>query len=347
MILNLTDLSPLPLYEQISRQLYDKIANGELREGTALLPVRTLARKERINVSTVRRAYQKLHKDGFIYPQGETGYQVAPLKTAYRKSSQVTAQYKTSDNSVNRDRLAEELKMAREIQAELLPKSLPDRLGFSLEGYIEPSFEIGGDFYNIIPLGEQKWGIVIGDACGKGLPAALLAAQTQAVVASEIRHKQNLQEVMKNVNQYIFSSTPTDKFVTLVMGIFNKNNRKFTYCIAGHEQPFIIREQGHMEKLKSSGPGLGLLNQVKYEINSITLYPKDMIFMFTDGINEVRDQRKNEYGLERLRKILKQNRKKYPGKIIDMVLLDLKKFSGKITTEDDRTILIMKIGTDN
>lgn len=347
MIFNLTDLSPLPLYQQISSQLADKIVNGELREGIGLLPIRTLARREHINVRTVQRAYEKLDKDGLICLQKDDSYLVAPLSAEWKKRSRITARYEINDDLVTRQRLGQELEMARKIQAELLPKSLPDWLGFSIEGYTEPSYEIGGDFYNIIPLGEERWGVVIGDACGKGLPAALLAAQTQAVVASEMRHKQDIKEIMKNVNEHIFSSTPSDKFVTMVTGIFNKKNQTFTYCIAGHEHPIAIRAYGRIEQLNSSSPGLGLMKDTEFKINSMKLQNRDMIFMFTDGVTEIRDDHKNEYGVERLVQVLKQNRGREPRTLINKVLFDLRKFGGEYATEDDRTILIMKIVKEN
>ncbi len=345
MLFNITDLSSLPLYEQLCNQLSDKIVNGELKKGARLLPVRTLARKEHVNVSTVQRAYEKLARDGLIYLQGNDTYQVAHIKK--KRSSRVTTRYEISADSVTRQRLQQELEMARKIQAELLPKSLPNKLGFTIDGYTEPSYEIGGDFYNIIPLRNDSWGVIIGDACGKGLPAALLAAQTQAVVASEMRHKQNLKEIMHNVNEYIFSSTPADKFITMVTAIFDRKKHLFSYCIAGHEPPLIIREKGSIEKINSGGPGLGMIKKVEYQIDSITLNNRDLIFMFTDGVTEIRNGKRNEYGMARLVQVLKQNRGREPRKVIERVLFDLKKFSGKYAAEDDRTILIMKIKREN
>lgn len=348
MILNLTDLSSLPLYEQISNQITEKILTGELEPETKLLPMRSLARKHHINVSSVKRAYEKLDKEGFIYlKKGDDFYYIAPHRTELKKSGRVTARYEINDDSITRQRLQKELEMAREIQAELLPKPLPDRLGFSIEGYIEPSSEIGGDFYNIIPLGRERWGIVIGDACGQGFPAALLAAQSQAVIASELRHKQNLKKMMQNVNKYIFSSTPADKFVTMVTGIYDKKKRTFTYCNAGHEHPLVIRAGHTMKTLNSSSPGLGMMKTTSYEIDTITLHNQDMIFMYTDGLTEVRDGKKNEYGMERLQQVLQRNKEKDAGKVIERVLLDVKKFSGEYSSEDDRTILIMQITPDS
>ena len=346
MVLNLTELSSSPLYEQISSQLADKILLGELKPGDTLLPVRTLARKQHVNVSTVKRAYEKLYKDGFIDLQDGTVYQIAPVNTEWEKNSRVKARYEINDDSITRQRLQNELAMAREIQAELLPKPLPERLGFSIEGYIEPSSEIGGDFYNIIPLGEQRWGIVVGDACGKGLPAALLAAQTQAFVTSEMRHKQNFEVIMNNVNQHIFSSTPADKFVTMVTGIYDKKNRRFTYCVAGHEHPLILRKSGNIETLVSNGPGLGMMKEASFQVKNIILHNRDMIFMFTDGVTEVRNSKYNEYGVARLEQVLKQNPGKDARHVINKVLFDLKQFRKEFTYEDDRTILIMRVSDE-
>ncbi len=346
MLLNLTELSSSPLHEQISSQLADKILQGELKPGERLLPVRTLARKEHVNVSTVKRAYEKLYKDGFIDMKGGTVYHIAPVNTEWKKNSRVKARYEINDDSVTRQRLQKELEMAREIQAELLPKPLPDRLGFSIEGYIEPSSEIGGDFYNIIPLGDDRWGIVIGDACGKGLPAALLAAQTQAVVASEMRHRQNLDVIMRNVNQYIFSSTPSDKFVTMITGIFDRRNKELSYCIAGHEYPLLIRYGLNIETLTGSGPGLGMMKEASYQINTISLHNGDMVFMYTDGVTEVRDRRNKEYGVSRLEQVLKRNLGKDAPHVINKVLFDIRQFRGEFAYDDDRTIMIMRIADE-
>lgn len=499
MLFQLTELSEEPLHSQISRQLTDKIIDGDLAVGQQLESFRTLARKQRVNVNSVKRAYRELEQQGLITSHRSRGFYVAALTEEQKRaianqrrlgtksplyvleafSSQLISvfdpeklrdiiednlkihfcvdrasfviyddqseKYTWLDSSdrqeqlhivesdelfvraamsklpisldsldeigletpfgeelarrniqiliplhetekllgfillpnklngatytaeevnlllilanqfvtalstarfyveaVEKRRMEEELAMARQIQANLLPKTLPNDSDISVAAASIPSRAVGGDFYDVIPIDQNRLALVIADACGKGLPAALLISQIQAMLKSEINNGNSIPAILDHLNKQVFRHTPMDKFVTLFFGIYDTSSGAFEYTSAGHNYPALIRSNGENEWLKAGGPAFGLLDNAEYETETVTLQKGDFLLLYTDGITETMTEQHEEYGEERLLETAMECRCCGAKDVVDSVLDDLSEFYAGNHLLDDRTILVLK-----
>ncbi len=244
--------------------------------------------------------------------------------------------------TVEKRRLEEEVAMARQIQIGLLPRSLPSSKRFSLAAHSVPSRTVGGDFYDVIPLDENRFGLVIADASGKGMPAAMVITQIQAMLRSELHNNNNIRDALKNVNNYLVALTSAEKFATLCFGVFDSVTSAFEYSNAGHNYPMLIRNDGSCERLDVGGMLVGAFPDATYESTVVSLHPGDFIFLFTDGISETMDDSEEEYGEERLIAVLQSNRGIHPEEIIRRALDDLHTFQPVGHAQDDRTIVVLK-----
>jgi sigma-B regulation protein RsbU (phosphoserine phosphatase) len=338
-MLNLTEMSPEPIYNQISRQLFERIISGEFSVGSELAPIRTLARKEHVSVNTIKKAYLKLEQNGIIKRQSSDRFVIASI-TEEQKQRITQKLFKPNGHN---DDIEAELKLAGQIQKSLLPQNLPCDNQLCMAAYFQPSHTVGGDFYDYIPIDENKFGIVIGDTCGKGLPAAILVSQIQAIIRSEANNGNCIEDILRYTNQQLIRFTLKNKFVTLFYGELDRKSRQFTYVRAGHYYPFLIHNDGRVECLEAGGPALGIFSNTAFQIGKVNLETGDLVCLYTDGVTETFNQLNDEYGEERLLQVLKRNRGKAADKIIDAVLEDLKNFNESENLQDDRTLLVFKI----
>lgn len=245
--------------------------------------------------------------------------------------------------AIERRRMQDDIATAMQIQHDLLPKKLPDEDQISVSAHISSRHAVSGDFYDYLPIDAARFGLVIGDACGSGLSAALLISQIQAILKSEMQRPQNLPAMLNNLNQQLVRFTPKDKFVTLFYGVFNKKSRIFEYVTAGHNHPLVMRKDGTWQWLKVGGPALGVLQPATYATGKIHLRAGDFIFFYTDGVTETMNAQREEYGEPRLLELLKSQTAANSSQIVHSVLQDLTHFAEEIEPQDDRTILVLKI----
>lgn len=245
--------------------------------------------------------------------------------------------------SLERVRLQEEVSMARQIQVDLLPSSPPTIDCLSIGVHAVPSRTVGGDFYDFITTAENHLGIVIADASGKGMPAALMIAQIQAIIRSEINNGSSIDRMLVNMNRQILNFSSPEKYVTLFYGQFDPQSRKLYYANAGHNYPILARADGSIELLETGGPIIGALPDMEYRSTEITLDPNDILFLFTDGLSEARNEKEEEYGEERLIELIKNNRTAEAQDLIDLVLRDVHSHDPSYPPRDDTTIIVLKI----
>jgi sigma-B regulation protein RsbU (phosphoserine phosphatase) len=247
-------------------------------------------------------------------------------------------------DSLERIRLEEEVTMARQIQLDLLP-SKPPQIEFGVIcAHSTPSRTVGGDYYDFVPVDtRQCLGIVIADASGKGMPAALMIAQIQAIIRSEVYNGNSIATMMRNMNRQIANSTSSEKYVTLFYGEVEQKSGLFSYANAGHNYPILVRKDGEVELLKTGGPVIGAFPFLDYESTSVTLSPDDLLFLFTDGLSEAMDAQGNEYTEDRIRDFLVEHRTLSAQDIVDAILDDVKKFDPSSPPQDDTTIVAMKM----
>ncbi|HUV31518.1 MAG TPA: SpoIIE family protein phosphatase [Acidobacteriota bacterium] len=247
-------------------------------------------------------------------------------------------------DSLEKIRLEEEVSMARQIQLDLLPDHPPQLPGSVIVAQSTPSRTVGGDFYDFITIAEQKRvGVVIADASGKGMPAALLIAQVQAIIRCEVNNGNPISTMMENMNQQIVHSTSAEKYVTLFYGEIDSDSDVFHYANAGHNYPILVRANGDVELLDEGGPIIGALSDMKYTSASVQLRAEDILFLFTDGLSEAMNSDGEEYGETRIRDHLVRSRSKDPRTIVDDLMRDVRGFDPTYPPQDDTTIVAMKI----
>lgn len=251
--------------------------------------------------------------------------------------------------SLVRQRLQEEMNMARKIQMDLLPDTPPQGKNFSIAAHSSPSRTVGGDFYDFITTDQNGcFGLVIADVSGKGMPAALLAAQIQAAIRSHTG-RGDVGEAISSVNNLITNlSSSSGKYATLFYGEFDPNNNNFEFSNAGHNYPFLIKGDGSHELLIKGGTVLGAFEHVPYDSLSVKLDPDDLLFFYTDGLSEAMNDDEEEYGEDRILEYLKNNRTRSSEEIREGILADVNRFAKAGAADDDTTLIVFKIiGTNN
>lgn len=342
MLLHLSEFSELPLHRQISRQLLERIVRGDLSEGSSLTSNYGLAKSHKVSVKTVDRAYRDLEDLGLIKSK-DAGYRIASLTTEQRQrfSARNPVSLQTEHTAST---FSEELSVARNIQTDYLPKVLPSDEQVTLAASYSASNLLGGDLYDFLPLDENRFGIVIADACGKGVPGALLISQVQALVRNEAKYGSDIGRALRSLNQQLHEFTPKDKFVTLFYGIYDKTTGEFEYASAGHNSPVLVRRDGETNLLETGGPALGVLADATYATGKVRLQAGDSLVLYTDGVTETMNRSRQEYGEQRLVEVLRRHRFGDPQKIVDAILADLNGFRNGVSQQDDQTMLVLKVG---
>jgi len=245
-------------------------------------------------------------------------------------------------DSLERMRLEEEVNMARQIQLDLLPSSPPKLDICTISVHSTPSRTVGGDFYDFIPIDKDRIGVVIADASGKGMPAALMITQIQAIIRSEVGNGNRISAILTNLNEQVVSATSSEKYATLFYGEIDLCQSEFWYCNAGHNYPVLVRADGSVELLEKGGPIIGAFPNMEYCAASVRLYPDDLLFMFTDGLSEAMDDDENEYTEERIRRFVQERRKESPDEVVSAILEDVRQHDRSYPPRDDTTIIAIK-----
>jgi len=244
--------------------------------------------------------------------------------------------------SLEKQRMEEELAVAKQIQRGLLPKELPLLRNFDFAAFIEPSRQVGGDYYDFIPIDGNRMGMVIADASGKGVPAALFTARMQVMIQSEVKFGKNLEEMMSSINNFLTFSTSSDRFATCFYGEIDDDLRRLYYCNAGHNYPLLVRKNGTMEALDKGGLLLGAFPEVKYEKGEVLFEPGDILVLYTDGLSEAMDDNNTEYGEKRLRDYLLKLGMQPAEVICSMIVKSVKQFAAGINDFDDMTLVVVR-----
>ncbi len=246
------------------------------------------------------------------------------------------------DEQLEKERLAGEIQLAREIQEKLLPSSIPRASNLDVGAFATPSKEISGDYFDVITLDEERILIAIADVTGKGVPASLLMANIQACIRILVPSNVSLEMATKDINNVIHSNTGFDKFITFFWGIFNTGTRKLTYVNAGHDQPFMIRANGKVERLETGGLLLGVLPGAEYELGEVQIEKDDVVCLYTDGVPEAQNFKQEEYGEDRLEEVLLKKKECCPNDIVDAVRESVKVYVGDAPQIDDITLVVVK-----
>ena len=242
-----------------------------------------------------------------------------------------------------RERIEQDLEVARSIQQASLPKEVPTLVGWQISPYSQPAREVGGDFYEFFELEDGRVGFAVGDATGKGVPAALVMTATCAFLGgvATASGSSSPGEVLARVNEAVLARIPPNMFVTCFFGVLDPKSGHFTYANAGHNLPCCCRE-GAATDLSARGMPLGLMPGMSYEENETVLKAGESVLFYTDGLVEAHNPMGEMFGTPRLRSLLTE----YPtdAKVLNALLLEeLERFTGEEwEQEDDITLLTLE-----
>ena len=246
------------------------------------------------------------------------------------------------------ERKRAELKIASEIQQQFLPKDIPPITGYDLAALSLPAREIGGDFYDIIPFGNQNHGLVIADVSGKSVPAALFMALSKITVRSTAVWHQGTAGTMYDANDLITHESDSGMFVTVFYGILDRMGERMIYTNAGHNPPIIFRKkEEQFETLHQNGMALGVMAGSEYGQDEVFLHPLDIIVFYTDGVTEAINQDEEQFGVERLKKVIRISKDMRSQQIIEQIQGAMQTFCKEEPQFDDITIMILKAEGDD
>ena len=239
-----------------------------------------------------------------------------------------------------RERVRQELQVARHIQQASLPKEVPELEGWEIAPHYLPAREVGGDFYDFFELANGNLGLVVGDATGKGVPAALVMATTCGMLGAVSLSLDSPGQVLERVNEALYARIPANMFVTCFYAILDPQRGLLRYANAGHDLPYL-RHGGGAEELRARGVPLGLMPGMGYEEKEIVVEAGASILFYSDGLVEAHDPQREMFGFPRLRALIGEQDEEHS--LVDSLLRELRSFTGEgWEQEDDITLLTLR-----
>jgi len=246
-------------------------------------------------------------------------------------------------DAVQRQRMEEELALARRIQMALLPSGIPDIDGYSIYGENTPSQGVSGDYFQIIErLGNRECVFLVADVAGKGIAASLVTASLEALAAAPIEDGRSPEDICQKLSRMLLRRTPPEKYATLFLAILDCETGRIDYTNAGHNPAILVRRDGALSYLENTGLPIGLLARGHYEAGTVTLAPGDLLVMYTDGITEPFDAQGEEYGMERLSEVCKEYREMDLEELAEHIHEGLAAFTDVRPYPDDQTMVMVR-----
>ncbi|MBM3737690.1 MAG: HAMP domain-containing protein [Acidobacteria bacterium] len=247
-----------------------------------------------------------------------------------------------------KERIEAEIEIARQVQSQLFPKSMPEPRGLRLHGVCVPARSVSGDYYDCQPLGGARIAIALGDVAGKGISAALLMASLQSGLRSQIQDAANWPgsilhpaTVISRLNQQLHANTSPEKYATFFFAIYDDESGQLTYANAGHLPPLLVRN-GVVSKLEVTGTVVGAFAQARYEERAIRLESGDLLAVFSDGLPEPENEFGEMFGDKRLEALLSQSGSAELTQLSTDVIAEVRKFTGSSELTDDLTLLVAR-----
>jgi len=239
----------------------------------------------------------------------------------------------------------QELAEAREIQQALLPKTIPQLHGYEICGEWQPARVVSGDYFDVSKCSETRAELCIADVIGKGMPAALLMSNLQAVIKAYACGAARPREVAGALNRIIRGNIMPGKFITLFYGRLDAAEKRLTYANAGHNAPILVRRDGSCLRLATGGAALGVFKDWEYEQGEVDIAAGDRLVLFTDGVTEARSGNDEEFGEDRLVELVRQNREVGAAELQKRILTAVTEFCGG-NFHDDATVLVLAAGPE-
>ncbi|MBN1479470.1 SpoIIE family protein phosphatase [candidate division KSB1 bacterium] len=238
--------------------------------------------------------------------------------------------------------MQEELRLAREIQLGLLPAEIPKIPLYDIAGKSLPAHQVGGDYFDVIPVDDETVALCVGDASGHGLAAAMLMANLQAIIKSQIYSKCSPEECLQRANTILYQNTQTNCFATFFFGLLNYTTHSFVYANAGHCYPILIKSDGTATELALSGVLLSFVPDIMYESSSTKIDPGDVLAIFSDGTFESQNSEEEQYGETRLIDVLRTHRKQDAATLLAETFHSIQSFAQNRPQDDDMTLIVVK-----
>lgn len=276
-----------------------------------------------------------------ISTMNEFGYLADTLRVMGSKVTEAKAQ------SIERERMAKELEIAREIQGNILPKRFPGNNAIETAGFYQSAKEVGGDYYDFIELDENRFGFLVADVSGKSLPGMLVMLLTRDIVRQTSRQITDPAELLRQVNRELRPSIRRGMFVTMFFGILDLRTGRCDFASAGHNPLLHLSSaDGTVQQHKPGGFPLGLIASEQFDkeirTESLMLRENDVLIQYTDGINEAQNRDRDEYGMERFISSLGQNQNRPTQEIVESTMDELRSFVGSADQYDDITLVAVK-----
>jgi sigma-B regulation protein RsbU (phosphoserine phosphatase) len=238
--------------------------------------------------------------------------------------------------------LEQELNMARQVQVTLSPAAIKSMDHFDVAAHNIPSRYVGGDFYDLIPIKDDRFVFALGDVSGKGVAAALLAAMAQGALQVQFASHQPLTEVISSLNKMLVLRSASNRFITLFCAILDRDGH-FTYINAGHNLPILVRTSGETEMLTTKSVLLGAFDFVEYKPRQTRLNSGDVVVMYTDGVTEAVNTDNEMFSDERLEELVKQSVNLSAEQIKQRILDEVLSFTRGLPQGDDITLIVLKM----
>ncbi len=245
------------------------------------------------------------------------------------------------NQQLREERMAAIMEDARQIQTSILPRTLEPPGPFTVAARSVPAEIVGGDFYDLIPLDDSAFSVVVADATGHGLPAALQVRDVFTGLRMGLSREYKLGRTLERLNRIIHGSRMATKFVSLFLAEIDRDGTMI-HCCAGHPPGMLVRWSGEVERLSVGGLPLGPFPEARYTAGLTRLEPGDTLVMYSDGITEAHGTGEAEYGMERFEELLVEHHHRDPEFLVETIFEAVDAFSGGVAPHDDQTVLVVK-----
>lgn len=260
------------------------------------------------------------------------------------QSAQVIENARLLEEEQELIKVQQDLRLANDIQVNLLPDKPPVIDGYDFYGKSIPAKAVGGDYFDFIPIDEHRIAFCVGDISGKGIPAALLMCNLQAAVRGQTMTNAGVSECVEHINTMLVHNTPAEKFSTFFYGVLDTRTHQITYANAGHNFPFLFSEGREPRQLQEADMILGIMESIPYTEQHIVFNPGDILVLYSDGITEAMDCTHEEFGEKCLAEAVEQYRGQPVNQLGEGVIEAVQQHAGECRQYDDMTLVIIKRG---
>jgi sigma-B regulation protein RsbU (phosphoserine phosphatase) len=270
------------------------------------------------------------------------------IRDLHEKNARLTQAYADLQAAqariIEQETLERELRLARETQESMLPRALPRLAGLDIGARMVAARMVGGDFYDVFPLGPDRLGVVIGDVSGKGMPAALFMALVSSLLRAEaLRGDTTPEQALRIVNRHLLSRDARSMFVTLLYGVLGRETREFAFVRAGHEMPLLLDAAGTLLTPEMGrGHALGLFLNPVLDIQAVQLPAGGTLLLYTDGVNEAMDAHGQLFGSERIVAAMRGARQASAQQLCDQIVQVVTEYRGLAAQADDITLVAVR-----